>query len=163
AIASAPTLTLAESPQSLPEIRDALPEDREVAWRLQRAAFGLPEDGPPSHPGSSEVLRVYARDGKVVSCLTLIHAGLCMRGADLSMGGIRHVATAPDEQNRGYASALLRDTLRGLRRQGIVTSVLFPFSFRYYRKFGYELGGNHCHFWCRPNCIPTYRERHAVR
>ncbi|HTE20775.1 MAG TPA: GNAT family N-acetyltransferase, partial [Armatimonadota bacterium] len=153
-------LGLSEGPL---EIRAALPEDRAEAFALQRAAFSLPDGDPPSHPGNREELRVAVRDGRVVSCLTLIHAALCMRGVHLPMGGIRHVATHPDEQNRGYASALLRDTLRELRRDGVSTSVLFPFSFRYYRKFGYELGGNHCHFWCRPNCIPVFAERWSCR
>jgi predicted acetyltransferase len=145
------------------EIRDAFPEDREQAWNLQRKAFDLPDHPPPAHPGTHEELRVVVRDGRVVSCLTLIHAGLFMHGVCLPMGGVRHVATDPEEQNRGYASALLRDSLRKLRRQGLVTSVLFPFSFRYYRKFGYELGGNHCHFWTRPNCVPAYAERRECR
>src|SRR5947207_248211 len=66
--------------------------------------------------------------------------------AALPMGGICHVATLAAERNKGYASALMRDALRAMRAQGLCTSVLFPFSFRYYRKFGYELAGNHCQF-----------------
>jgi predicted acetyltransferase len=79
------------------------------------------------------------------------------------MGGLRHVATDPQEQNRGYASALVRDTLHAMRGLGVPLSVLFPFSFRYYRKFGYELGGNHCHYWCRPTSIPGFVERSLCR
>lgn len=144
-------------------IREALPADRPAALELQRAAFDLPGDGPPPHPGTREELRVLVEEDRVVSCLTVIHADLCMHGAQVSMGGIRHVATHPAEQNRGFASALLRNTLLEMRRRGVLTSVLFPFSFRYYRKFGYELGGNYCHFWCRPNCIPAYSERRDCR
>lgn len=144
-------------------IREALAEDREPAWTLQRAAFNLPEGDPPPHPGHRQELRVAVRGRQVVSCLTLIHAELCMRGARLPMGGIRHVATHPEEQNQGYASTLMRDTLQRSRAAGLVTSVLFPFSFRYYRKFGYELGGSHCHYWCRPNCIPPFVDRARCR
>ena len=145
------------------EIRTALPEDQEEAWALQRAAFSLPDGPLPPHPGQQHDLRVVVCSGRVVSCLTLIYAELCVRGAFLPMGGVRHVATHPEEQNRGYASALMRDTLKRLHRQGVSASVLFPFSFRYYRKFGYELGGNHCQFWCRPGCIPVYAEHRECR
>jgi predicted acetyltransferase len=79
------------------------------------------------------------------------------------MGGIGQVATLAEERNKGYASALMRDTLRELRRRGLCTSALFPFSFSYYRKFGYELGGNHCQFWSRPANIPAFRERQHCR
>lgn len=165
------SLTAEVSVDSLPEeaiaaplqIREALPEDREAAWQLQQVAFSLPPDGPPSHPGTRQQLRVAVRDGRVVSCLTLVEANLGLRGVPVRMGGLRHVATHPDEQNRGYASALIRNTLHAMRDQEIGVSVLFPFSFRYYRKFGYELGGNYCQFWCRPSNIPAFGERSACR
>lgn len=143
------------------QIRDALAEDRESARELQRTAFSLPPGVDASLP--AEQLRVAVQDGRVVSCLTLLHARLTLRGLPVAMGGLRHVATHPEEQNRGYASSLIRNTLQTMRRQGLPVSVLFPFSFRYYRKFGYELGGNYCHFWCRPNNIPAYRERQDCR
>lgn len=155
-----PTL---EAPESPFQIRAALAQDAEAAWELQRAAFDLPAGEPPPHPGEAADLQVVVRDGKIVSCLTLLRARLSVRGVPLRMGGLRHVATHPEEQNQGYASALIRHTLRSMREQGLRVSVLFPFSFRYYRKFGYELGGNYCHFWCRPSSIPAFAERADCR
>jgi predicted acetyltransferase len=145
-----------------PSVRLAHPEEREQAQALQQAAFGSTTLALP-HPGHRDEPRVVTRDGRVVSCLTLLYAELSVHGAAVPMGGIRHVATHPDEQNQGYASLLLRDTLRDQYRQGLPLSALFPFSFRYYRKLGYELAGNHCHFWCRPNCLPAYAERSRCR
>ncbi len=145
------------------EIRTASPEETAAAWALQRTAFDLPPTGPSQHPGDTDELRVVVDQGRVVSCLTLLHARLIVHGTELSMAGARHVATDPDLQNCGHGSALMRDTLQYAWRQGITASVLFPFSFRYYRKFGYELGGNHCHFWCRPNSLPAFQERVLCR
>jgi predicted acetyltransferase len=99
----------------------------------------------------------------VVSCLTLLHASLSFHGTEIPMGGIRHVATHPDEQNQGYASDLVRQTLQLLSTRKVPLAALFPFSFRYYRKFGFELGGNHCQVWCRPNGVPAYAERRHAR
>lgn len=142
---------------------EVLPEHRAQAWALQQAAFSLPPEGPPAHPGHTEQLRVVVEEDRVVSCLTLIEAALVIRGTRVPMGGVRHVATHPEEQNRGFASALVRSTLQGMCAQRLPVSVLFPFSFRYYRKFGYELGGNSCQFWCRPSSIPAYQERGDCR
>jgi hypothetical protein len=93
----------------------------------------------------------------------MLHTTLSFRGALLPMVGICQVATDPDERNKGFAGELMRRSLREMRERGLYTTALFPFSFRYYRKFGYELGGNHCHFWCRPNCIPAYAEHRLAR
>jgi predicted acetyltransferase len=146
-------------------VREARGDEASAAWALQREAFSLAEGSPsPSEPqGRHQELRVVSHAGRVVSCLTLLHTRLSFRGTEIPMGGIRHVATHPDEQNRGYAGDLVRDTLHRMSARGLPLSVLFPFSFRYYRKFGYELGGNHCHVWCRPNCIPAYAERRLTR
>lgn len=153
----------APSAERMVALRAPLPEEDLAAWELQRHAFDLPEGAPPPHPGEHAERRVAVQEGRVVSCLTLLHAELCVRGARVPMGGIRHVATEPSEQNQGYAGLLLRDTLLRLRRQGVPLSVLFPFSFRYYRKFGYELAGSQCHFWCRPGSLAPFAERTGCR
>lgn len=162
--------TIDRAPLLLPptprwEVREARGDEADAARMLQREAFGL-SDGQPefSEPlGAQQELRVVSHAGRVVSCLTLLHTHLSFHGTEIPMGGIRHVATHPDEQNRGYAGDLVRQTLQEMSALGLPLSVLFPFSFRYYRKFGYELGGNHCHLWCRPNCIPAYAERRLTR
>jgi predicted acetyltransferase len=150
---------------SAPPVVHAAGEAEDLAARaLQERAFGTP--GNPDLPLPVRAIeRRVVVDGElgVLSCLTLLQAEVWVRGARLSMGGIRHVATAPEYQNRGYAGLLLRETLRSLRREGVCASILFPFSFRYYRKFGYELGGNQCHLWCRPGSLPAFAERKTVR
>lgn len=165
--ALAPTIN--EAPRRSPgqgrEVREAGVSEAPAARELQRQAFSLVEgELPPSEPrGRRQELRVVCQDGRVVSCLTLLHSRLNFRGVEIPMGGIRHVATHPEEQNRGHASELVRQTLLMMSTHGLPLSVLFPFSFRYYRKFGYELGGNHCHLWCRPSCIPAFAERQQAR
>jgi len=158
-----------EAGLTLSQVRIGLARTEEVepARGLQAEAFSPAETALGRPRALREELRVVvvAHDGgpQVVSCLTLLEQPLCVRGAEMPVGGVRQVATRPDQQNQGYASALMRDTLRAMRRDGIAVSLLFPFSFRYYRKFGYELGGNYCQFWCRPNAIPAYREGKECR
>ena len=107
--------------------------------------------------------RVLVRARRILSCLTVERHTIRVNGASVSMGGIRHVATWPEERNRGYASALLADTLRWMRQQGIAVSILFPASFRFYRRFGYDLAGHHCEVWLRPTTLPAFAEANRCR
>ncbi len=147
-----------------PELEIRLARDTEVAGAkaLQRDAFG-PESVDGHRFTQEQETRVVVRGSRVVSCLNLMHADIGVSGATLRMGGIRLVATHPEEQNNGHAGSLLRSTLKDLCAAGVGASILFPFSFRYYRKFGFELGGNACHVWCRPNSLPSFREREHCR
>lgn len=156
-----------EGPPSGLEIRAATRKELEqvvtvrgLAFRISRAQWPSPDE---IDDAELEHIRVGVVGGKVVSCLTIIPAAIQIGSARLPMGGIGNVSTLPEEQNRGYASALMRDTLQVLREQGFCTSILFPFSFSFYRRFGYELGGNHCHYWSRPRNIPAFGERRYCR
>jgi predicted acetyltransferase len=145
------------------EIRAATRNELEQVVTVRGLAFKISRSQWPSpseiEDADLERIRVVVAGGKVVSCLTIVPAAVQIGSARVSMGGIGNVSTLPEEQNHGYASALMRDTLRVLREQGFWTSVLFPFSFSFYRKFGYELGGNQCQYWSRPHNIPAFGER----
>jgi predicted acetyltransferase len=149
------------------EIRGATRDDLPQVVALRGTAFDVPPEewSPPEriHDEDLEWIRLVAVDGRVVSCLTILPMQVYIGVARVPLGGIGQVATLAEERNKGYASALMRDTLRLLPQRGLCTSALFPFSFRYYRKFGYELAGNHCQFWSRPGNIPAFRERERCR
>jgi predicted acetyltransferase len=149
------------------EIRAATRADLEQVLTIRSTSFNIArEDWPqPDEIADSDLpyLRVVDVDGLVVSCLTVYPSWIFVGSSQVPMGGIGNVATLPSVRNRGYATALMRDTIRSLREWGLSTSVLFPYSFNFYRKFGYELGGNHCQFWSRPGHIPAFRERGHCR
>jgi len=130
------------------------------AFKISRAQWPSPDE---ISDAELERIRIVVVDGKVVSCLTIIPAAIQIGAARVAMGGIGNVSTLPEAQNRGHATALIKDTLRVLRAWGLCTSVLFPFSFSFYRKFGYELGGNQCQYWSRPRNIPAFSERRYCR
>jgi GNAT superfamily N-acetyltransferase len=68
--------------------------------------------------------RVVEVDGAVVGYLRIFDRRLWLRGARLRAAGIGSVATHPDYRRRGLATALLRDTLALLRREGYHLSFL---------------------------------------
>ncbi|HLV80381.1 MAG TPA: GNAT family N-acetyltransferase, partial [Chthonomonadaceae bacterium] len=54
------------------------------------------------------------------------------------MGAIEGVACLPASRGRGYAGTMLKHVLEQMRDAGQVTSLLEPFSWDYYRRFGWE-------------------------
>lgn len=150
-----------------PVLRAARRDEIERVLDLRSEAFGLPtQTWDDLRRASEEILdrtRVVVAEGRIVSTLSIRAESVQIGSATLPMGGICNVATLPSERNHGYASLLMRDSLRVLAREGLCTSILFPFSFRYYRKFGYELGGNDCQFWCRPHNLPAFNEHRWCR
>jgi predicted acetyltransferase len=64
-------------------------------------------------------------------------------GADdvLALGGIAGVATFAEARGRGFVDQLLKQSLVAMRDAGQVVSALYPFSFAFYRKYGWEWVG----------------------
>lgn len=77
----------------------------------------------------------------LVSALLFSPFRCAFGGNWVPMGGVGAVGTRVDRQGKGYAGLLLRESLRAMRRRGYPVSILFPFSYRFYRKYGWELGG----------------------
>jgi len=69
---------------------------------------------------------------------TLLHLHTYIGGKVFSMGGIAGVSTWPEHRRHGYVASLLSELLIIMREQGQSISMLHPFSFAFYRKFGWE-------------------------
>ncbi len=73
----------------------------------------------------------------------MAHAGICTRQTryagkwipTMTVGG---VGTSPQYRRQGAVRALLEDLMPKARENGWYVSLLHPFSFSFYRKFGYE-------------------------
>lgn len=61
---------------------------------------------------------------------------------EMTSGGIGGVAVLPRARKAGYAAAMMRHSLQTMREADLVLSTLFPFSYNYYRKFGWEWVGS---------------------
>lgn len=60
-------------------------------------------------------------------------------GAAVPVAGIGSVATYPEHRRKGHVRDLFAVLFPRMREQGQAFSMLFPFSYPYYRSFGYEL------------------------
>ena len=74
-------------------------------------------------------------DGKLVSVLWLVEKKILFRGRIVPVKHIVGLCTAPEYRNRGYAKALLAETLATLTGTPFVT--LYPFDHAFYEKMGF--------------------------
>ena len=83
-------------------------------------------------------------DGRLVSSLICWPGPIYVGEGRVTHAAVGYVGTLPECRKTGYAGALMTECARLLRREGLFTSSLWPFSYPYYRRFGWELGS---HVW----------------
>ncbi|MCL2365047.1 MAG: GNAT family N-acetyltransferase [Defluviitaleaceae bacterium] len=77
--------------------------------------------------------------GKMLSAMTVHNYTIRMNGHNVQMGGIGGVVTKPESRGKGYVRRIMRPVFDEMRELGQVYSFLYPFSYAYYRMFGYEM------------------------
>ena len=83
---------------------------------------------------------------RIAAKLHLIPLSCYINGKVFDMGGISSVATWPEYRRQGMVKELLRHALHDMRANGQRISYLHPFSFKFYRKFGWEYAFNELQF-----------------
>ncbi|MGY3778562.1 GNAT family N-acetyltransferase [Isobaculum melis] len=78
------------------------------------------------------------QDGILTSQVVVYHYIASVFGVPYKMGGIGEVASYPEYRGGGDAGNLMKLALKTMKENGITISYLAPFSYRYYRKYGYE-------------------------
>jgi predicted acetyltransferase len=79
-------------------------------------------------------------EGVIVSTLVCQPMPVYINGGAVSHASTGAVATIPESRCKGCAGAMLAQCVRLLREEGVYLSSLWPFSYPYYRKFGWEIG-----------------------
>jgi predicted acetyltransferase len=108
--------------------------------------------------------RAIADADRVLSVIQIIPYTVDIGGREMSMGGIGGVATWADQQGKGFAGKLMGYSVGEMRRLGNAVSFLYPFSYRYYGKFGWEIAARrrvYTNFTQRD--LPRSRESGRVR
>lgn len=78
-------------------------------------------------------------DDQLTSSLIVYPFDVHYAGRTLKMGGIGNVTSYPEVRGQGAVRQLLETALCEMKEQGTVVSYLAPFSYNFYRKFGYEV------------------------
>ncbi len=104
-----------------------------------QAFRGSPEQAARRRPHTRiEELRGLFVDGEMRATLRLIDMPLWFGAATVPSGGLSGVATPPEYRRQGYIGRLLRATLTEIRDRGWPLSPLYPFSFPFYKRYGWE-------------------------
>jgi predicted acetyltransferase len=131
-------------------VRSLRQDEVYTAAEIGQIAFGTEAIDPwigsytwiSQNPGLDHLI-VAEADGELVGSLVCT-PGLARFGEDIiplcAVGG---VATLPEHRRNGYAGLMMQEAVRLLYRKGYHTSALWPFSYAYYRKFGWEVGCEH--------------------
>lgn len=85
-------------------------------------------------------LLIVEDEGQIVSTLICQPMPVYVNGGLVSHASTGAVATIPEARNRGCAGVMMAECVRLLRKEKVSLSSLWPFSFEYYRKYGWEIG-----------------------
>lgn len=102
-----------------------------------------------------EELRGLFVDGELRAALRLIDMPLWFGAAPVASGGLSAVATPPEFRRQGYIGRLLRATLEEIRGRGWPLSALYPFSFPFYKRYGWEHVVDNVNYTCPIERLPT--------
>lgn len=86
---------------------------------------------------TQEKLGVF-QDEQLCAQATLLDLQVYIAGKLFTMGGIAGVSTWPEHRRHGYVAKLLQELLLLMKENGQSISMLHPFAFAFYRKFGWE-------------------------
>ncbi len=80
-------------------------------------------------------------DGRMVGVFASLPMLVTRGEAALKCAGIAGVAVMPHERQHGVGKAMMEHGIRHYREAGYELASLYPFSEKFYRKFGYETAG----------------------
>lgn len=82
----------------------------------------------------------YFVEDQLAAQLAVLPLKIWVNGQVTNMGGVALVSTWPEYRRGGKIGQLLHRALREMRDRGQVWSALAPFSYAFYRKYGWEAG-----------------------
>lgn len=126
---------------ALMDIRPLQPDESEKLAALYMNAYRVDRKTVDEWMRSTEFAntRCYADDERAQSVIQIIPCRTVIGGREMPMGGIGGVATWADLQGQGLAGKLMAYSVGEMRELGYPVSYLFPFSYRYYGKFGWSM------------------------
>jgi len=123
------------------EYRSITSEEYDEFRRITKYAFTVPPD-ILSYWLSDEMdlttAKAVFQGSQIVSLAQVLPFKVFFGDALIPMGGFSGVATPPEHRRKQYVRSLLHHCLTEMRDKSVPLSYLYPFSFAYYRKFGWE-------------------------
>lgn len=146
-------------------IRQLTYDDLDQSFALSQFAFQYvrtPEElAKLKERAKLEQMWGYFEDGKLASKMTILSFQTFIQGKKFAMGGIASVATWPEYRRKGMVGKLLIEGLKKMKEQGQTISYLAPFSFPFYRRYGWEMHGEYKKYTLQVNQLPFFDAQHG--
>jgi len=139
-------------------IRKMAEEEYLEAMKIAAVAFEFPTDLPatneelvervksnpasPAEQNFTERYAAFAEDGKMMASFACIPFKAYFDGNIVQTNGIGDVSTLPQYRRGGAIRGCFTAALTDMYKNGDVFSYLYPFSYYFYRKFGYEVSAH---------------------
>ncbi|GIO69533.1 GNAT family N-acetyltransferase [Paenibacillus cookii] len=126
------------------EIRTLKPEEFDAAIELGEYAFQYRMTAEAKEKARKRfkpenTWGMFDEEGRLSAKLGLLNADIFVNGKKMPMSGVAGVATWPEYRRQGLVKQLLTHSLQVMNESGKLISMLHPFSFAFYRKFGWEM------------------------
>jgi len=144
------------------DLRALTQDDRAQLPQLMNDAFGrgriatLPSPDEPAKPQS--LCWGIFDGGRLVAAATIHDLTLLWGDTPFRMGGVAGVACVTDQRGRGHVGRLLKHSLVEMRAAGQPLGGLYPFSYAFYRRYGWEWVGEKRRYTVPLSEIPSYPE-----
>ena len=155
------------------EIRRIKDEEKDRAFYLWTQAFERgsrgsqeeqEEEWQSQKDSDSYTCGVFDDGGTMQAALLVLNYRIYLgENSIVPMGGIGGVACLPACRGKGYAGAVIRYALEQMRETGHIVSTLYPFSWDYYRRFGWEWVGVKRHYSVPTGVLRPSPETEHVR
>jgi len=153
------------------EMRHLTPDDIADHTKLMAEAFG--RGARNSEPRSTDELWLnkYAlsntigvfEESRLVAAATIHNIALRWDCGLVPMGGVAGVACAAQRRGNGHVGRMLKQALIEMKNAGQNVSGLFPFSFSFYRRYGWEWVGERRITTLPFSILPAREESRSVR
>jgi predicted acetyltransferase len=149
-------------------VRPILPNELAFVAYLRSIGFGGDKaeilaglQDNPRYNSSHIIVAEY--EGEIIGTATVFPAQMWLSGVPVNVGAVAGVTVLPEFRRRGIAAKMMEFSIMRMFAEGRALSVLFPFSHKYYRKFGYGTVNDLHAYRLNPNNLMVFVEGHQVR
>jgi predicted acetyltransferase len=104
----------------------------------------------------------YFLDGILAAASTILPLQVYVEEKVFTMGGIAFVANYPEYRRQGMIGTLLTHCLQVMKDNGQTISLLNPFLFSFYRKYGWEYFSEHIVYHLKVSDLPKFPDTKGV-
>lgn len=149
-------------------VRPILPDEQKKIAHLRAIGFGGDEKralaaltNNPRYDYSHIIAAEY--QGEMIGTATVFPAQMWLSGVPLTVGAVASVVVLPEYRRNGVAAKMMDFSIVRMFAEGQALSVLFPFSHKYYRQFGYGTVGDLHAYRIKRSNLTVFAEGRKVR